>query len=117
MVACVYKNLGGSFGEFIEGIHFWPRRGYLTEKAVCGAEACETRRTYSVFSRPPLFCGGPLESRICAGGLALRLAQCPIKLRGRAYVTVIADELAFWFTEAAYANPTLKSSPQFALRF
>jgi hypothetical protein len=33
MFACVHrKNVGGSVGEFIEGIHFWLRRGYLTEK-------------------------------------------------------------------------------------
>ena len=30
------------------------------------------------------------------------------KLRGPTYVAVIADELAFWFTEAAYANPDVE---------
>ena len=30
------------------------------------------------------------------------------KLRGPTYVAVIADELAFWYTEAAYANPDVE---------
>jgi hypothetical protein len=30
------------------------------------------------------------------------------RLRGPTYVAVIADELAFWFTEASYANPDIE---------
>lgn len=30
------------------------------------------------------------------------------KLRGPTYITVIADELAYWFTEANYANPDVE---------
>ena len=30
------------------------------------------------------------------------------KLRGPTYVAVIADELAFWYVDAAYANPDVE---------
>ena len=30
------------------------------------------------------------------------------KLRGPTYVAVIVDEVAYWFTEASYANPDIE---------
>jgi len=30
------------------------------------------------------------------------------KLRGPTYVAVIADELAFWYADVAYANPDIE---------
>ena len=30
------------------------------------------------------------------------------KLRGPTYIVVIADELAFWYIDAAYANPDVE---------
>ena len=30
------------------------------------------------------------------------------KLRGPTYIAVIADELAFWYVDAAYANPDVE---------
>ena len=30
------------------------------------------------------------------------------KLRGPTYIAVIADELAYWYTEASYANPDVE---------
>jgi hypothetical protein len=37
-----------------------------------------------------------------------RRAHC--KLRGPTYIAVIADELAFWYVDAAYANPDVEIS-------
>jgi hypothetical protein len=44
-----------------------------------------------------------------ANGITLEVRPASFrKLRGPTYIAVIADELAFWFTDATYANPDVE---------
>jgi hypothetical protein len=69
------------------------------------AEAC--------FERSPilkqLIAGRTADALELTSGIALEVRPASFrKLRGPTYVAVIADELAFWYVDAAYANPDVE---------
>jgi hypothetical protein len=69
------------------------------------AEAC--------FERSPilkqLIAGRTADALELTNGITLEVRPASFrKLRGPTYVAVIADELAFWYVDAAYANPDVE---------
>ena len=69
------------------------------------AEAC--------FERSPilkqLIVNRTADALELANGISLEVRPASFrKLRGPTYVAVIADELAFWYVDAAYANPDVE---------
>ena len=69
------------------------------------AEAC--------FERSPilrqLIAGRTADALELTNGITLEVRPASFrKLRGPTYIAVIADELAFWYVDAAYANPDVE---------
>jgi hypothetical protein len=67
----------------------------------------------AAFERSPilkqLIAGRTSDALEVSNGISLEVRPVSFrKLRGPTYIAVVADELAFWYTDSAYANPDVE---------